>query len=261
MRSTSGYNIFLGGNLVQWVSRKQNVVSLSSTKAEYRAFSQTATELVWIQHLFQELGITINNSPILWGDNMSASAFSSNHVFHACSKHIEIDMHYVRELAVEKNLCVHYVGTRYQVADILTKALPSVVESARLIWDEKSMIEVIGYGAGAVKIVTLMIKKFKYAELVSMGPTGSEKKEGDKAKSQVLYPTSSQNMSSLSNRTIDRMFDSPVGSAVLGDASLEKSKEFVTGRLDPDATSLSDQASIQLAQSLPTTAHGIRKEL
>ncbi|XP_031267886.1 secreted RxLR effector protein 161-like [Pistacia vera] len=56
-RSTSGYSIFLGGNLVQWGSRKQKVVSLSSTEAEYRALSQASTELVWIQHLFQELGI------------------------------------------------------------------------------------------------------------------------------------------------------------------------------------------------------------
>lgn len=123
-RSTSGYSIFLGGNLIQWSSRKQKVVSLSSTEAEYRSLSQAATELVWIQHLFQELGIGVNNTPVLWCDNMSAGALSSNPVFHARTKHIEIDVHYVRELVAEKKLSVQYVATEYQVADILTKALP-----------------------------------------------------------------------------------------------------------------------------------------
>ncbi|XP_031254692.1 cysteine-rich receptor-like protein kinase 18 [Pistacia vera] len=123
-RSTSGYSIFHGDNLVQWSSRKQLVVSLSSTEAEYRALCQAATELVWIQHLFQELGININTTPILWCNNMSARALSSNPVFDARTKHIEIDVHYVRKLATKKRLVVQYVGTEYQVADILTKALP-----------------------------------------------------------------------------------------------------------------------------------------
>ncbi|XP_031258421.1 secreted RxLR effector protein 161-like [Pistacia vera] len=122
-RSTIGYSIFLRGNLVQWCSRKQKVVALSSTEAKYRALSEAATELVWIHNLFQEHGITINSVPTLWCDNMSAGALSSNPMFHARTKHIEIDVHYVRELAAEKSLSVQYVPSEYQVADVLTKAL------------------------------------------------------------------------------------------------------------------------------------------
>lgn len=99
------------------------MVALSSIEAEYRALSQAAIELVWIQNLFQELGIAINSVPTLWCDNMSAGTLSSNLVFHARTKHIEIDVHYVRELVAKKRLSVQYVPSEYQVADVLTKAL------------------------------------------------------------------------------------------------------------------------------------------
>ncbi|XP_031286152.1 secreted RxLR effector protein 161-like [Pistacia vera] len=123
-RSTSGYVVFLTGNLVQWSSRKQKVISLSSTKAKYRALSQAATEVVWTQHLFKELGIEVKNVPVIWCDNMSAGALSVNPVFHARTKHIEIDVHYVRELGARKQLNVQYVDSEFQKADVLTKSLP-----------------------------------------------------------------------------------------------------------------------------------------
>lgn len=56
---------------------------------------------------------------------MSAGALSSNPVFHAKTKHIETDVHYVRELAMDKKLAVQYLASEYQLADILTKALPA----------------------------------------------------------------------------------------------------------------------------------------
>jgi hypothetical protein len=48
-KSTIGYCTFIGGNLVTWKSKKQNVVARSSTEAEYRAMASTASELIWIK--------------------------------------------------------------------------------------------------------------------------------------------------------------------------------------------------------------------
>ena len=124
-KSVSGICIFLGGNLITWSSRKQKVVARSSTEAEYRALASAATDLVWIQNLLSEIGISHQvQAPILWSDNIGPQALACNLVYHARTKHIEIDIHYVRNLVSENKLDVRYVPTEEQPADLLTKALP-----------------------------------------------------------------------------------------------------------------------------------------
>ena len=81
-KSVSGICVFVGGNLITWSSRKQEVVARSSTEAEYRALSNAATDLIWIQNLLCELGISLQSQPpILWSDNLGARALASNPVF------------------------------------------------------------------------------------------------------------------------------------------------------------------------------------
>ncbi|XP_068309693.1 uncharacterized mitochondrial protein AtMg00810-like [Pyrus communis] len=123
--STTGLVVFLGNNPIAWSSKKQQTVSRSSTEAEYRALSSTAAELDWVQQLLTFLKIQLESTPVLFCDNMSAIALSFNPVQHQRTKHIEVDVHFVREQVAHKNLLVQFVSSSEQFADILTKGLSS----------------------------------------------------------------------------------------------------------------------------------------
>jgi hypothetical protein len=122
-RSTGGFAIFIGPNLVSWIARKQDSVSRSSTEAEYKALANATTELIWVEALLRELGVCLRQKPCLWCDNLGATYLSVNPVFHARTKHIEIDYHFVRERVVQNRLDIRFISTKDQIADGFTKAL------------------------------------------------------------------------------------------------------------------------------------------
>ena len=122
-RSTSGHCVFLRGNLIYWSSKKQKVVAKSSAESEYRSLSSAATEVIWLQSLFMELNIEIETVPISWCDNTATKDLSANPVFHSRTKHIEVDIHFIREKVAAKELEVRYIPTDLQKVDIFTKAL------------------------------------------------------------------------------------------------------------------------------------------
>ena len=122
-RSTSGYCVFVGGNLVSWRSKKQPVVSRSTAEAEYRAMSVSLSELLWLRNLLSELKLLMNIPMKLWCDNKSAISIANNPVQHDRTKHVEIDRFFIKEKLDEGILKLGFVMSGEQVADCLTKAL------------------------------------------------------------------------------------------------------------------------------------------
>jgi hypothetical protein len=123
-RSTTGYLFKLNGNLLSWHSKKQQVVALSSTEAEYVAAATATKELVWLQTLLSEIGYSIQMPCTIFSDNQSSIALSKNPRFHERSKHIEIKYHFLREKVETNVLQLEYTPTGIMWADILTKSLP-----------------------------------------------------------------------------------------------------------------------------------------
>ena len=128
-KSTSGFGIYLGDNLVSWSCSKQKVVSRSSTESEYRAVANIVAELVWLLRLLVELGISSKIPPIVYCDNLSATYLIANPILHARTKHIEVDHHFIREKIQDKVLTIEHVSAEEQIADIFTKPLPSHIFS------------------------------------------------------------------------------------------------------------------------------------
>ena len=124
-RSTSSFLVYLGNNLISWSSKKQATVARSSTEAEYKAIANATSELIWINSLLRELRLNLS-PPTLWCDNIGATYLSSNPVFHARMKHIEVDFHFVREQVASGKLRVCIIFGKDHIDDLLTKPLPKV---------------------------------------------------------------------------------------------------------------------------------------
>ncbi|KAJ9678037.1 hypothetical protein PVL29_022810 [Vitis rotundifolia] len=122
-RSTIGYCVFFGGNLVAWKSKKQSVVSRSSVESKYRAMAQATCEIIWIHQLLCEVGMKCTMPAKLWCDNQAALHIAVNPIYHETTKHIEVDCHFIREKIEENLVSTGYVRTGKQLGDIFTKAL------------------------------------------------------------------------------------------------------------------------------------------
>jgi hypothetical protein len=123
-KSTSGYAFMLAGGCISWCSKKQATVALSSTEAEYIAATQAAKEAIWLRTFLKELHIVQKSATLIFSDSQGSNALIKNPVYHARTKHIDIQYHFVREHVLAGSLSFYYCATNDQVADILTKALP-----------------------------------------------------------------------------------------------------------------------------------------
>nr|GEY76247.1 putative reverse transcriptase domain-containing protein [Tanacetum cinerariifolium] len=124
-RSTFGYCVFLGDKLLSWFAKQQHTISRSSADAEYRGVANVVAETAWLRNLLRGLHSPLLTATLVYCDNVSAVYMSANPVQHQRTKHIEIDIHFVRDMVKAGHVRVLHVLSRFQYADIFTKGLPS----------------------------------------------------------------------------------------------------------------------------------------
>lgn len=122
-RSTSGYCTYVWGNMVTWRSKKQNVVARSSAEAQYRAMANGVCEILWLKRILEDLRMLVNMPMKLYCDNKAAISIARNPVQHDRTKHVEINRHFIKEKIDNGTICMLFVSTTQQTADIFTKWL------------------------------------------------------------------------------------------------------------------------------------------
>ena len=104
-----------------------HTISRSCAEAEYRGVANVVVETAWLRNLLRELHSPLSTATLVYCDNVSAIYLSANPVQHQRTKHIEIDIHFVRDMVTAGQVRVLHVPSRYQYADIFTKGLPSAL--------------------------------------------------------------------------------------------------------------------------------------
>jgi len=122
-KSTSGYVFMMGDGAMAWSSKKQLIVTLSTTEAEYVAATACACQSIWMREFLNSIEEDLCKCVTVFCDNSSSIKLSKNPVFHGRTKHINVKFHFIRDLIKKGDVELIYCGTKEQLADIMTKPL------------------------------------------------------------------------------------------------------------------------------------------
>ena len=134
----NGYVAILGGGAIAWSSKKQRMIALSTTEAEYMALTEGAKQLIWLWRFIRELSIDQSQPTSLRSDNLGAITLSQDVTYHACTKHINVAYHFIHEKVASHEAALTYVPTKDNIADILTKGLE--------LHQHRYLMEKLGFG-------------------------------------------------------------------------------------------------------------------
>ncbi|XP_074343025.1 secreted RxLR effector protein 161-like [Apium graveolens] len=131
-KSTSENVFFVGSCAIIWMSKKQQVVALSTAEAEYISLSLASCQALWITWVLEDLKHAAKESPIIYYDSKSAIALTENSIFHGNSKHIRIQYHFIRDLVKKGEVVIQHCKSQDQIGDIFTKPLrPDILKELK----------------------------------------------------------------------------------------------------------------------------------
>ncbi|MCH80374.1 copia-type polyprotein, partial [Trifolium medium] len=122
-KSTSGYVFKLGSGAISWSSKKQPIVTLSTTEAEFVAAASCACQGIWLRNVLSHLKIVQSSSTVMYCDNSSSIKLSKNPILHGRCKHIDVRFHFLRDLTKDGVIELVHCSSQDQFADIMTKPL------------------------------------------------------------------------------------------------------------------------------------------
>jgi hypothetical protein len=125
-KAVLGYAFMIDGGVVLWSTKKQDIISLSTTEVEYMAATHAAKEALWLRtFISQVFGGNIDKPMTLYSDNQLAIALAKDHQYHARTKHIDVHFHFIRWIVDEGKIKLVYCPTNDMLVDTFTKALLS----------------------------------------------------------------------------------------------------------------------------------------
>ncbi|XP_063634664.1 uncharacterized protein LOC134805278 [Cydia splendana] len=124
-RSTSGSVLMIANGPVSWASKRQPIVSLSSTEAEFIAAAECCKEALYLKSFLKEI-TDIDAKVNLHVDNQSSIQLVKSGSCNKRSKHINVRYHFIHEHFVQGLININYCPTEVQLADIMTKPLGKV---------------------------------------------------------------------------------------------------------------------------------------
>ncbi|XP_038688747.1 secreted RxLR effector protein 161-like [Tripterygium wilfordii] len=122
-KSTMGYMFMLSSGVICWASKKQPVVTLSTTEVEFLATASCSCQAVWLRRLLEELGYVQHEAIVIYCDSSSAIKLSRNSIMHGHSKHIDVRFYFLRDLSKDGMVKMVHCRSQEQVADIMNKPL------------------------------------------------------------------------------------------------------------------------------------------